>query len=312
MLLSTAAKTVMVLAILIGTVSCSQQAKVSVPAPVAPSASTAAQKDAVVQIVVSGRVRANGQPTTFTQSGTGFVIEPGDLVVTASHVVTYREPSQPGERSTDTSFVFSDGITARYATDISVKLKSGREVRATPVTKLGPLQAALLRDYCVLRLDQKVEGPRLQFGTWDSLNDGDDLTTWGFPLGLPGPVEIKASVSLKMVQQAQSETGTPPENFRILIFQGPNNKGMSGGPVIQNRTGLVVGIVSSRLIGISQELDRVRQQVVATRNSGGVFIQGANPNASLLEIINVLDNFLMSGMGSAASTDPISEDLRRK
>jgi Trypsin-like peptidase domain len=269
----------------------------------------AEQKKAVVQVIAIFEPNDQSDRKQIVSTGTGFIITPGDLVVTASHVVAHREPSLATDVSSDTVYKFSDGVTTRYSSKIRIKLSDGREVSATPQTKLGVLQAHLLRDYCVLKLSTKVNVPTLDLGSWSELQDGDDLTAWGFPLGLPGPVLIKATVALKVEQPVTIEAGKAPESVNSVIFQGPNNKGMSGGPVIHSNTGKVVGVVSTRLIGIGQELERVRQHVVMTRKEGGVFLGGVNPNETSIEIINVLDNYLMSGMGSAVSTDPIKADL---
>jgi hypothetical protein len=149
----------------------------------------------------------------------------------------------------------------------------------------------------------------LELGDWKDIDDGDDLNIWGFPLGLPGPALIKASVAVKVAAWVQIEGETTADEVRTLVFQGPNNKGMSGGPVIHNRTGKVVGIVSTKLVGITGELEKVRDQVTAAQRWSTVRLQGINPNTTLLDIINVLDNFLISGMGSAVSTDPLKAEL---
>jgi hypothetical protein len=49
------------------------------------------------------------------------------------------------------------------------------------------------------------------------------------------------------------------QGIDVIVFQGPNNKGMSGAPLISNRTGRVVGIVTRRLVGISDKLDDIRK-----------------------------------------------------
>ena len=267
------------------------------------------QKKAVVQVIASHDVDQGGKKQPVVEAGTGFLIAPGDIILTASHVVTFREPSKADDKSSDSVFRFSDGVTARYSPRITVKLGDGREVNAVPITKLGLLQANRMRDYCALRLEQKLPGPPLELGDWQDIEDGDDLTVWGFPLGLPGPALIKASVAVKVTARVQIEGEKTADEVRTLVFQGPNNKGMSGGPVIHNRSGKVVGIVSTKLVGITNALEKVRDQIPPALRSGTLQLQGINPNRTLLDIINVLDNFLISGMGSAVSTDTVKAEL---
>ena len=92
-----------------------------------------------------------------------------------------------------------------------------------------------------------------------------------------------------------------PDGFNIIVFQGPNNKGLSGSPLISNRTGHVVGIVSGRIVGITKELVAIRQEAAKVQNAVRFGGGGASvaPGEAILQLINVLDAFLMSGMGSA-------------
>ena len=267
--------------------------------------STHSAKNAIVQVVASKRIQ--GLP--FVSTGTGFVVAPGDLVVTASHVVTERQQAQPGSITPDGSFTSPNGVVVSYLPDIRVKLNNGREVGAKPITKIRLQHALLLQDYCVLRMQGNKAATTLELGAWNSMADGDDLTAWGFPLGLPGPVLIKASVALKHEQWMQLEERKPPEIVRILIFQGPNNKGMSGGPVIHARSGKVVGVVSTRLVGIGEELAKARAAIAEGRKVGSVSLIGVDPLKAILGLIEVLDQFLMSGMGSAIPIDPVLQEV---
>ena len=135
------------------------------------------------------------------------------------------------------------------------------------------------------------------------LKVGDDLIVWGFPFGLPGPVLIKATVATTLAEMAQ---GT---RVQAVVFQGPNNKGMSGGPVILSRTGRAVGITSNRIAGIGKELDDARRLIQATQGSGSVRIMGVDPNAAILALTDTLDKYLMSGMGVAITVDHVRTEL---
>jgi len=85
---------------------------------------------------------------------------------------------------------------------------------------------------------------------------------------------------------------------------------MSGGPVILNRTGHVVAIVSNRIAGIDKELDETRQYIRSIQGSGSVRIMGVDPLAVIVALTDTLDNFLMSGMGVAISVGPSSMSFR--
>lgn len=266
----------------------------------------ASSTKAVVQVIATKQY----QGQTIGSIGTGFVIPPNDLVVTASHVVTERQQLVAGATPPTDAFGFPNRIAVSYLPDIKVKLNDGREVPAKPITAITLLHASGLRDYCVLRLENVKTSAALSLGTWDSMSVGDDLTAWGFPLGLPGPVMIKASVALKHEEQLQLDPKKEPVTIRSLIFQGPNNKGMSGGPVIHNRTGKVVAVVSKRLVGISEELAKAKGDIVEGQKAGSVTFIGVDPLKAILGLIDVLDQFLMSGMGSAVPVDPLVQELK--
>jgi hypothetical protein len=98
-------------------------------------------------------------------------------------------------------------------------------------------------------------------------------------------------------------------NIQAVVFQGPNNKGRSGGPIILNRTGHVLGITSNRIAGIGKELDETRQYIRSIQGSGSVRLMGVDPNAAILALTDTLDKFLMSGMGVAISVEHIKREL---
>jgi S1-C subfamily serine protease len=163
-------------------------------------------------------------------------------------------------------------------------------------------QARLIRDYALLKINQKTSH-FLELSDIEDVKLGDDLIAWGYPLGLPGPVLIKASVATTVKEKAGDT------DVQAVVFQGPNNKGMSGGPVILSRTGRVVGITSNRIAGIGRELEAMRRSIQANGGSGGIMISGVDTNAALLKLTETLDQFLMSGMGVAITVGHIRGEL---
>jgi V8-like Glu-specific endopeptidase len=257
-------------------------------------------KAAIVQI------EATGQPNNPDKStGTGFGVSPGGLIVTAAHVVTYHETKQPN--ATGPQVELPNGIVAKYLPTITIKTSDGRTLNVTPVRTLA-LQN-MVQDYVVLKGTNLNLPSSLSIGFSSDVHEGDDLTVWGFPLGLANPTLIKGTVASAGQDAIQLEANKPALQIRYIVFQGPNNKGMSGGPVIDNKTGNVVGIVNNRLAGIGEELAKTRQQINAAKGSGSVQIQGVDPNANILALIDVLDKYLMTGMGVALAIDPIKTDL---
>jgi len=257
-------------------------------------------KAAIVQIEATGQPNNPGKST-----GTGFFVSPGGLIVTAAHVVTYRETKQ--NNPTGPEVELPNGIVAKYFPTITARISDGRQVNVTPAK--NPTLQNIVQDFAVLKGANLIPPSSLSVGSSNDVHEGDDLTVWGFPLGLTSPTLIKGTVATAGQDTIQIQPNKLALQIKYIVFQGPNNKGMSGGPVIDNKTGNVVGIVSNRIAGIGEPLAKTREQINATRGSGFVQIMGVDPNANILALIDVLDQYLMTGMGVALAIDPVKPDL---
>lgn len=231
-------------------------------------------QDSIVRVVAIQPVGEGRRQVNF---GTGFVIA-GNLIITANHVVT--------------------GGSSKYFPEIVVRLSNGKGVSVVPILA-APSENSKLYDYAILRATVPIKSAALQLGTWKEVSPGDRLTTMGYMFGLLEPVLLEPmAASLLAVN-----------GVNLVIFQGPNNKGMSGAPLISNRTGNVVGIVTSRLVGISDDLIKIRNQAL---NSGTVRIGQVSPLDAIVEITNVLDANLTSGMGASVAVDYAKVSLPTK
>lgn len=222
---------------------------------------------AIVQVIASQTFKGGVLKST----GTGFVVSSNGVILTANHVV-------------------SPAGLQGYLTDIEIKLSDGRLVKASPVVK-APSDESKFHDYAILRTAEDLKLTSLKLGTWKEVTEGDQLTTLGYALNLPGPVLLTVTAAGCF----------PIESRDVVTFQGPNNRGLSGAPLVSNRTGNVVGIVTSRLVGISDKLEDIRKGAAIA--AGSIRLSGVDPNAAILELTNVLDAYLMSGMGAAIAID---------
>jgi hypothetical protein len=219
--------------------------------------------------------RSDAVPPVDISYGTGFVVSSTSLTITANHVVTL-EP----DRQT-------------YCPHIVVVSHDGKEHEARPLYGGKPVPSAITHDYAVLKTEP-LKLPILKLGTWRSVVPGDDLTTLGFVFGTPSPLLLTLTTS-GLIEAS---------NNNLIVFQGPNNKGLSGGPLISNQSGEVVGIVNSKIVGITDDLVAIRKQIILGQQSGDrMQILGADPLKALLDLINTLDNYLISGMGVGISID---------
>jgi hypothetical protein len=168
-------------------------------------------------------------------------------------------------------------------------------------------------------------------GSERDINIGSDATIIGYPfsaLNREGkPVETKfclsasfAAVQIETVQVNGSRTVNGrkvPFNKDIKVdvvyFQGPSVKGLSGSPVISRDNGRVVGILSTKLTGISPALNELKDET-AKGLGANVYLSGLQPGPVINQIITVLDNQLANGLGSAVGIDDpreAAESLRR-
>lgn len=244
----------------------------------------------IVQVEASSKPAAGQKP--YLLKGTGFVVSSDGLLLTCNHVV---------------ATVNSTSGQWKYLEDIAVIFQDGTREDATVLGHIG--FERISRDYAVLQVNRKNLN-YLSLGPLSDAKVGDDLIAWGFPFGIPGPVLIKGSVAAKLSETV--EVG--PEKkvvVHAVVFQGPTNRGMSGGPLILNRTGEAIGIVSNRIAGIGKQLVATGKHITSTQRSGSVTLMGVDPNVAILELIKTLDKYLMSGMGVAIAVDHVRPELKQ-
>ncbi|HLJ11083.1 MAG TPA: Do family serine endopeptidase [Planctomycetaceae bacterium] len=135
--------------------------------------------------------------------GSGFVIDPSGIVLTANHVVANAE-------------------------SVKVKLHDGREFMATDV-KTDPRT-----DVAIVRIEPDGKLPAIRLGNSDVLEIGDWVLAIGSPFGLDATVTA-GIISAK----GRGPRITEREDF--LQTDAAINPGNSGGPLI-NLTGEVIGI----------------------------------------------------------------------
>jgi S1-C subfamily serine protease len=209
--------------------------------------------------------------------GSGFIVSSDGLIFTAHHVVAQQDNN--GQWS--------------YSGNLKVRMSSGSILNATAVGT--PTSASVNFDFAILKIDGQNLA-HVEIGSWNEVAEGDSLTllpSGGIPLLLTGIVSARL----------QMDTALGPEKVNTLLYQSPVRKGFSGGAVFNDSTGHVVGIINTRLVGISPALDDARKQITRGASMGKVRILGVDPNATTLELINVLDQTLISGLGSAVAID---------
>jgi len=237
------------------------------------------------------------QVDTATVHGTGFIVDPNGWIVTAFHVVADQQ-----------TLVKYENIT------VSV-LGSMHPIPAEIVSTIDNI--ARIRDFAILKINE-TKLPFLELGSEVNIEDGSPIAIVGFPLSAmfripPYPIP---RFCLGGTVAAQTAAPLPKRNLQFLrtvYFQGVSVKGISGSPIVSLVTGKVIGIVSTKLSGITTGLDATR---TLNRQAGPVIkISGPDGTIDVTDeissLIDVLDNQLANGLGTGTGATDAAEALRR-
>lgn len=201
-------------------------------------------------IVVVGSYRSSDSPR-FGMRGTGFVVAPGNLVVTNAHVL--------GRGVTAESAARPDAIESVWV----VQVRSGD----------GPLQT---RQASVIETDAahdlallQIEGPALPsllLQDSDAVREGESVAFIGFPIGGVlgySPVThrgLVSSIAPVALPAANGQQLNPrlirslrAGSFDIFQLDGTAYPGNSGGPLFDPGTGGVLGVVNMVFVKSTRE-----------------------------------------------------------
>ena len=128
-------------------------------------------------------------------------------------------------------------------------------------------------------------------GDWKDVDIEDDIFI--IPHPDVGTMLLRGIVSGK--GPARTDFGPLPVN--MILFQCPVRNGFSGAPIF-SPSGLVIGIVDTKVFGIAPALDELRTAWLSSQSHGRVAIMGIDVGGSFIELINNLDQNLISGLGS--------------
>lgn len=215
--------------------------------------------------------------------GVGFIVSPDGIIMTANHVVATRESQ-----------------FRQYARDIEV-LASGKTkpYKASPLAS-SPSDDSVNFDSAVVKIEAS-NLPHLALGGWGEVQVGDSLVVLpSFP-GI-GCLMLEGSVSAK----AAWNTGFGPKAVNTILFQAPIRNGFSGAPILSKK-GHVIGIEDTKVFGISPALAGLRTQWAPGEGHADLQLGGVSLDRSLTEIINNLDQNLISGLGSGVAIDYAKE-----
>jgi S1-C subfamily serine protease len=233
----------------------------------------AKNKDAIVQIFVNGIF-----------SGTGFIVSKDGLIATANHVVT-----------TESSYNFD------FFPNITVKIT--RDAREHPARAACPVTTeSKIHDVAMLKIEA-AELPVVVLGDWNEVQEADPITVISSLLGYGEHLIVTGIVSGK----GEDLIPDTPRRVRTIIFQAPVRAGFSGSPLFSSSSGRVIGIVTTKVFGISNELETIRNKAEQSNGIMSAEIVGINFAKTIRDLIDTMHSQLVSGLGSAVDISYVKE-----
>jgi hypothetical protein len=246
--------------------------------------------------------------TSSGHRGTGFWIS-GRHFVTCFHVVgntAQNDSATPSGYHLLANFIPSNTTNILHvdlANTLIVDYEGetlGAEFISSELTGTNVDLAPFVFDFAILKVKSVPKNdhhPVLEFAPLgELLQVGEEVTFSGFPLGTPEGVGV---VTLKGMV-AGGGNG-------IWCIQSSVNKGNSGGAVLSAK-GEVIGIMTQREGGISQQLNEVRAML---GKNGTSYLGGVNQEALQLELVNTLDTYISTGLGYARSIQYVRDYCHR-
>jgi S1-C subfamily serine protease len=221
--------------------------------------------------------------------GTGFVVSPDGWILTAAHVVVDRN-------------------TGQYYRAISVTMPHKWEELGTPVLAITE---AVAHDFALLKID-RTGLPFVELGDESAVEIGSDISIVGFPFSALDEKGEYLNVRFCLTGTAAANTSFSigKSQVNVIYFQGVSVKGISGSPIISDKTGQVVGVVSTKLTGIGRELQQLTDDI-AQGKGRNIIINGYEPGTETLKIINVLDLQLANGLGMGVGAADAAYALKK-
>lgn len=218
--------------------------------------------------------------------GTGFFHHSGALI-TAAHVV------------------------AGCAVDDLMLLDSGG--RKLAVSRIAVDDS---KDLALLFPEPKTVLPSLPLATAGDTTQGCPVTTWGYPYGYNGTLAL---LSKGFVAGWQTVT-TSQGNSRRFVINAAFNLGNSGGPLLRDNDGQVIGVVISKLAPIPPHIE-IALKALAVRPKIGEFMTAINPDGTkelvgqgevIAEVLRYLRSQTQLVVGYAAHLEDLQALLRRE
>lgn len=230
--------------------------------------------------------------------GTGFFIDNRGTLLTCWHVIKSSIIRMADKTILKPSFIeYSNGK---------------RDSVAIPPIMEKISADAVSFDFCVLipkkQLSQTSQTPFLKLGSFANIQEGEEVYTCGYPLGMQQQFISKGIVSTKYLENdnflidVNGKTTTIPRNQALLDMT--LNKGNSGGAIVKIGKTIdedeVIGIADFIINPIGNKGDDLIKHLNA--NAGAIKIQGVDPNA-MFSLLATFINSSSNGISGCVAID---------
>jgi len=238
-------------------------------------------KSATVRITIEGT----------NSVGSGFFINNQGLVATCFHVI--KPAIQANGRfnkifvELNTGEIIEYGIITRIATDTNWA------------------KNAISFDYCLLA-PVKPSGfrtfPFLKLGNFDDANEGDEIYTCGYPIGIKQQFLTEGIISTKYIEDSNrvyfnNRTFFAPRDQALLDIT--LNRGNSGGAIIKIGTTInddeVIGIADFIITPAGSQSEQMIDLLLSA--SGNIRLSGVDPNYVFAQIFSIISSLSIGVSG---------------
>jgi serine protease Do len=269
--------------------------------------------DKLNKTVVKIKLEHPNFPDSIITNGTGFVISKNGLIATNFHVI---EPILVWADSSKNRKTLLSRIFAEFVDGKVIELSMSYKVMSISEN----LESAIFNDFLLLLPTEKHTNMEyLKLGNWSDLNDGDEIYSSGYPLGIDRNLITKGIVSSKFIEKKINILSKKTESRDASYLDLTMNKGNSGGPIIKLtdsiKTDVVVGIatfVKSPYNDKIQEINKKSNDIIASGSSFS-FSNGKS-NISTIETYKDLSaafQYISVGISGCVSIEYLKEILTK-
>jgi S1-C subfamily serine protease len=221
-----------------------------------------------------------------SSGGTGFLHSSG-IVLTAAHVVKDCKPQ-----------------------DVVLFTPAGKTFGAAAVDADDALDLALVRPVST------VPGQPLSLAPVAPPAIGMQVATWGYPGGYSGLAPLLSVGYLAGTQEFKDPAGGVIQRW---VINAAFNGGNSGGPVLSLEDGSIVGVVSSKLAPVPQEIATILE--LLSKQQSGFTYEGTKADGSKVtftegqligEVLQYLRSQVQLVIGYAVSPEDIAKFLKAR